>query len=610
VTKILVLLASAGLNAQDAGRLEIVFGVAPTYEVAPATDVLLNSPKRVLSGGPNAFYFSEPGGRLIKVHADGVLSVFGNAALESPGAADTDAAGNYYYSLGTGIAKISSDGLSSVPYSFFNDPAFRIFNRPTAIASNCNGGDSLYVSNAVGILALPAGPALTERSAAHASRMFWCPPVGLRWIDSSRLRVYGDFGLLAGSGSSGIPLDDQAAVEASFQSLMDLAVDREGGVYIADGSAGSVYRIKDGIVHRFAGSPDGPVARAGVDAKDARFLSIDSIALDSSGRLLIVDSDAFTVWRVNEDGTLSRAAGRARGESESNGSVALSDPAGLTYDRSGNLYVVDRLNFRIRVLRADGSVETIAGNGLPGGEPEDGLALDVSIRPSGPIIRAETEWFYFIDQSGMAIRRFQAGGAIETFLRVSDLGELGEARFMHLGITRTGELLVSQSNRVLAVTGDKQISVRAETNSSRDVLQFPAVFAVLEDESIVVPGQSSLRWGFFRFVPGKTTDFVPFFNDGASVPFAGPFTGIAATSHGFVTAKPGALCGFTLNGRGRVLAGAISRQTEPVVGALGMINAVAAQPDGSLAFAGKDTNLVRTFVPVMSVTAAGRATSN
>ena len=607
--RILLLLASVGLHAEEAGRLEIVLGVAPDYEVAPATDVLLNGPKRVLSAGPNAFYFSEPGGRLIKVHADGVLSVFGNAVLEFPGAADTDAGGNYYYSIGTGIAKISSAGLSSVPYSFLNDPAFRIFNRPTAIASNCNGSESLYVSNAVGILALPAGPAITERSAAHASRMFWCPPVGLRWIDSSRTRVYGDSGLLAGSESSGVPLDAQAAVEASFQYLVDLAVDREGGVYIADGSAGSVYRIQDGIVHRFAGSPDGPVARAGVDAKDARFLSIDSIALDSSGRLLILDSDAFLVWRVNEDGTLSQAAGKARGESESNGSVALSDPAGLTYDRSGNLYVVDRLNFRIRVLRANGSVETIAGNGLPGGEPEDGLAVDVPIRPSGPIVRAETEWFYFIDQSGNAIRRFKAGGAIETFLTVSDLGELGDARLMHLGITRTGELLVSQSNRVVAVTGDKQISVRAETSRSGDVFQIPAVFAVLEDESIIVPGRSSLQWGFFRFIPGGTMEFVPFFNDGDSGPFAGPFTGIAATSDGFVTARPGVLCGFTLDGRGRVLAGAIGGQTEPVVGALGIINAVAAQPDGSVAFAEKDTNLVRQFVPGTSAAAAGRAAS-
>lgn len=595
-----LLLLGAPAFAQLAGRLESVIGVAPNYDPKPASDALLNGPWRLLSAGPNGFYFFEPGNRLMRVDTQGQLTVFG-AASATNGLADADDSGNFYYSIGTGIGRISADGKTSIPFDWLNDASLSALGYPVSIASNRRDG-SVYLSNGTGLFVLPGGVSLNLADTRYATRMYaGFAETGLVWISGAgSLKVYSSIeGLVAGSGSYGVPTDGQRALEAPFQTLTDVVADTAGRVYVADRSIGSVYRIANGILERVAGLSDGPDAAPGAKAKDVRFLRIDSIALDSNGRLLIADAQAFTIWRVEDDGALSRAAGRPRGGSEPGGGVALSDPSGLAYDRNHNLYVVDRLNFRIRALNADGSVETVAGNGSRARKTVDGAAVKVAINPDGPIVVDPSGWVYFLDGGGYSVRRFRPGGSIETWITQNDLDKYSGLSMLALGMSSQGDLLVAQRTRLLAITPQKTVSLRADPARAGSAVGDAATFTVLGDDSVVFSGRSGSAAYFIRFNRAGEPEFLPVDTPSAPSPCTAPFRAMAPSQRGLVAANPGMLCEYDLEGGGRLLAGSGQAGGAPVVGALGSIKAIATSPSGAVAFSESDTHQVRRFTPAL-----------
>ena len=121
--------------------------------------------------------------------------------------------------------------------------------------------------------------------ARGAKRLSAKRPGGLLAIDASGRRVIGPGGsVLAGSGQFGFPVDGQPATEAAFQGLSDVVEDGVGRIFVADTFGRAVYRVDGGKIEFVAGGPDeGEMAQTGVLAKDARFLSVDSIAVDSRG---------------------------------------------------------------------------------------------------------------------------------------------------------------------------------------------------------------------------------------------------------------------------------------------------------------------------------------
>jgi hypothetical protein len=57
-------------------------------------------------------------------------------------------------------------------------------------------------------------------------------------------------------------------------------------------------------------------------------------------------------------------------------SASLNLPAGLSFDTSGNLYIADQGNNRVRILLTDGTIWTVAGNGNPAFTGDGGLAIN------------------------------------------------------------------------------------------------------------------------------------------------------------------------------------------------------------------------------------------
>ena len=195
---------------------------------------------------------------------------------------------------------------------------------------------------------------------------------------------------IAGNGSAGFSGDGGPASNASFYPN-GIALDRSGNIYIADGGN---YRIRmitasTGIVNTIAGNGTNGYSGDGGPATDANIYMTDGIAVDVSGNVYFSDLNHSVIRKITKStGIISTVAGIGYGGYSGDGGQAtaakLSSQVGIAVDTSGNLYIADLHNNRIRKVNASGIISTIAGNGNPGFSGDGGPATDAELHyPDG-----------------------------------------------------------------------------------------------------------------------------------------------------------------------------------------------------------------------------------
>ncbi|MEU2059163.1 hypothetical protein [Streptomyces sp. NPDC013455] len=182
---------------------------------------------------------------------------------------------------------------------------------------------------------------------------------------------------VAGTGEPGYGGDGGPAVAARFTEPRGLALDAEGTLYVAEWGGHRVRAIgADGMIRTVAGTGDpgsGPDAVPG--PASALHHPID-LAVDADGRLYIADCFSHRIRVVEPDGVIRTVAGT--GEPGS-GEGRLHQPRGVDLGEDGSLYIADSLNERVCVRTSDGVLHTLAG-GPPHHEVEGGPALGARLR--------------------------------------------------------------------------------------------------------------------------------------------------------------------------------------------------------------------------------------
>jgi len=155
------------------------------------------------------------------------------------------------------------------------------------------------------------------------------------------------------------------AIRGSF-GVYGICHDWSGNMYVADALRHIILRIDEGgRISIFAGYPSvaGDVLGAN---NDARFNGPKGVACDKSGNIYVADSGNNKI-KVITGGTVRLVAGSTAGLVDGVGSAAqFKNPVSVAVDRSGILYVADENNHAIRKIRNGGDVLTIAGNGTAG----------------------------------------------------------------------------------------------------------------------------------------------------------------------------------------------------------------------------------------------------
>src|SRR5262245_22625900 len=139
------------------------------------------------------------------------------------------------------------------------------------------------------------------------------------------------------------------------------------------------------MVDTFAGGK----VRSGVPAQDVLLSFLNGMAWDPRGNLVLCESDTNRIRRIRPDGIIETIAGNGvTGYSGDGGqavNAALNSPAHPSFDGAGNLYFADLFNYRIRRIDTRGMITTVAGNGIL---PAPGMALEgpALLRPVDYII--------------------------------------------------------------------------------------------------------------------------------------------------------------------------------------------------------------------------------
>ena len=171
---------------------------------------------------------------------------------------------------------------------------------------------------------------------------------------------------LAGAGGSGY-LDNANPLTAQFANPTDVAVDAAGNVYVADFGNSRIRKIDGttGEVTTVAG--DGTLGfQDNVDPLLAKFNGIFGITVDASGNLYVADTYNNRIRKI--DGTTGEvttfAGDGTQGSVNGSGATAqFNSPIGITIDASGNLFVSDYDGAQIRKINSSAVVSTVAGVG-------------------------------------------------------------------------------------------------------------------------------------------------------------------------------------------------------------------------------------------------------
>jgi trimeric autotransporter adhesin len=209
---------------------------------------------------------------------------------------------------------------------------------------------------------------------------------------------------VAGTGGTCIPTthcgDGGPATAANLYQPMSVFLDpATANIYIADTFGNKVRLVSGGNISTIAGTGAQGFAGDGGAATSAQLSRPESVFLDGSGNLIISDQGNERIRQIS-GGNISTIAGGGLGNDGGPAlNAILADPFNLAEDASGNLYIADTLNNRIRFINAGTHViSTFAGTGIANytgdSGPAAGATLDgptgVAIDSAGDVFIADT----------------------------------------------------------------------------------------------------------------------------------------------------------------------------------------------------------------------------
>ncbi|HTR55924.1 MAG TPA: DUF4215 domain-containing protein [Kofleriaceae bacterium] len=294
--------------------------------------------------------------------------------------------------------------------------------------------------------------------------------------------VDGTITTVAGDGNQGFAGDGLPAIFAQLDDPRGVAVDGLGRVVVADTDNNRVREIEvDGTIATIAGTGAADYAGDGSAAVDADLSSPYGVAIDATGAVLVADTGNAVVRRIDDRGNIATIAGTGQFGDGGDGSAAtgaqLSTPIGIAADGTGNIYIADALDERVRRVDAAGTIDTFAGNGSAGFAGDGGAATAAELaNPFGVAVDAQGV-VSIADTTNQRVRRVAADGTIATTAGNGTLGfgvEGGAATSAQVGapwgvaVDAMGRIYIADntSQRIRRVELDGTISTVAGTGLS------------------------------------------------------------------------------------------------------------------------------------------------
>jgi uncharacterized protein (TIGR03437 family) len=204
---------------------------------------------------------------------------------------------------------------------------------------------------------------------------------------------------------------------------------------------------------------------------------IQFVAADAAGNAYFPSINC--VFKLDRNGVVTRVAGNSQGGYSGDGgpatSAQLNDPVSLAVDGVGNLFIVDRGNFRIRKVSTGGIITTVAGNGTQGFSGDGGpatsaqfdyTAFGVAVDGAGNLFISDNHRIRKVSTDGI-ITTVAGGGSCSTLIDYVCPGDGGPATSAALivaagvAVDQAGNQFIVDQNRIRKVSTDGIITTVA-----------------------------------------------------------------------------------------------------------------------------------------------------
>ena len=386
----------------------------------PASAASLYSPRGLaVDGGGNVYIADSINRRLRKVDTSGTITtVAGNGTYGYTG----DGGPATSASFGT-LWDVAIDAAGNLFIADMNNHRVRRVDTSGIITTIAGNGTAAYSGD--------GGPAVS--ASLSSPRGVVIDRWGNLYIaDGGNLRVRkidtaGIITTIAGTGSGGYAGDGGPALEANLDSVFDVSIDNADNIFIANAMDQLIRKVDSaGIIDRFAGGWLGDDG----SAIDATVNRPQGAAVDGFGNLLIADSRNNRIRKVDVSGSITTVAGDGTaGYSGDGGSAVLArldGPASVAVDGSGTIFIADTANHRIRKVDASGIITTVAGDGTAGYSGEGGPAVSASLNSPYAVALDSSGNLYIADLSNNRIRKVEPSGVISTVAGSGIAGSSGD----------------------------------------------------------------------------------------------------------------------------------------------------------------------------------------
>jgi trimeric autotransporter adhesin len=254
--------------------------------------------------------------------------------------------------------------------------------------------------------------------------------------------------------------DGGAATKASFETPSFVVQDKSGNLYISDFTGQRIRKVTPaGTITTYAGTGISGFSGDGGPAHAAKLSYPTGLVFDSAGDLIVADGGNNRVRMIDTTGKITTIAGTGATGYTGDGGPAtkatFNQPWGVTYDSKGNLYITDLGNCAVRFINTSGIINTYAGNGTCGFAGDGGPAILANLNfPRGMVFDSSGN-LYIADNANHRVRKVNTSGTISTFAgngKTGFSGDGGAATLAKIGnpkglVFRGGKIYIGNAGR-------------------------------------------------------------------------------------------------------------------------------------------------------------------